>query len=144
MGNIPSLQSNYQKIGFEDVQYAIKTPEQFLLINTLSEKEQQCLLPNTVTADQEETVINHYLKKGTKEVSIIVYGKNANDEKIYHKYNQLLSLGFYNTYLYLGGLFEWLLLQDIYGVKEFPTTSREMDLLKYKPNKTFGVSLLKY
>jgi hypothetical protein len=84
------------------------------------------------------------LKKGTKEVSIIVYGKNANDEKMYHKYNQLFSLGFYNTYLYLGGVFEWLLLQDIYGVKEFPTTSREMDLLKYKPNKTFGVSLLKY
>jgi len=144
MGNIPSLQTNYQKIGFEDLQYAIKTPEQFLLINTLSEKEQICLLPNTVPADQEEEIINHLLKKGKKDFSIIIYGRNSNDEKVYQKYNQFLSLGFFNTYLYLGGVFEWLLLQDIYGVKEFPTTSREVDLLKYKPNKSFGVSLLKY
>jgi hypothetical protein len=63
---------------------------------------------------------------------------------IYKKYNQFLSLGFFKVYLYLGGMFEWLLLQDIYGNKEFPTSNRQLDLLKYKPNKTFGVSLLEY
>ena len=69
---------------------------------------------------------------------------NSNDEKIYTKYNQLTSLGFYNVFIYTGGLFEWLLLQDIYGVKDFPTTKKELDLLKYKPNKVFGIHLLEY
>jgi len=35
--------------------------------------------------------------------------------------------------MYTGGLFEWLLLQDIYGKTEFPTTTNIIDLLKYKP-----------
>jgi hypothetical protein len=30
-------------------------------------------------------------------------------------------------------MFEWLLLQDIYGAASFPTTSKELDILKYKP-----------
>jgi len=37
-----------------------------------------------------------------------------------------------NLYVYIGGLFEWLLLQDIYGDEEFPTTSKIIDILKYK------------
>jgi hypothetical protein len=35
-------------------------------------------------------------------------------------------------YVYIGGLFEWLLLQDIYGDEEFPTTAKIIDILKYK------------
>ena len=63
---------------------------------------------------------------------IIIYGKNNNDETVIKKYNQLIKLGFINVYIYLGGLFEWLLLQDIYGKDEFPTTSEELDILKYR------------
>lgn len=144
MGNMSSLQMIYQKIGFEDIQYAIRNPEQFLFINTLSEKEQYCLILNTVQAELEETIINRLLQSGKKDISVIIYGKNTNDENIYKKYNQFISLGFLKIYLYLGGMFEWLLLQDIYGIKEFPTTNKQLDLLKYKPNKTFGVSLLEY
>ena len=77
-------------------------------------------------------------------MKIIVYGKNSNDEKIYKKYNQLVSLGFYNVYIYIGGLFEWLLLQDIYGETDFPTTKKELDILKYKPNKLLGIELLEF
>jgi len=84
------------------------------------------------------------LKNGNKSIKIIIYGKNSNDEKIYKKYNQLISLGFYNIYLYVGGMFEWLLLQDIYGSTEFPTTKKELDILKYKPNKVLNISLLEY
>ena len=29
-------------------------------------------------------------------------------------------------------MFEWLLLQEIYGDENFPTISRELDILKYK------------
>jgi enhancing lycopene biosynthesis protein 2 len=46
--------------------------------------------------------------------------------------------------VYTGGLFEWLLLQDIYGTQEFLTTKKELDLLKFKPNKILNISLLEY
>ena len=46
------------------------------------------------------------------------------------------------VYLYLGGLFEWLLLQDIYGFDDFPTTSRQLDILKYKPGQKLNISYI--
>ena len=140
MGNSQSI----QKINFEDVQFILKNSESHLLINTLPETEQSCLLPLTVQASQEEIIINKYLKNGLKNVRIIIYGRNCNDEKIYIKYSQFTSLGFYNVYIYTGGLFEWLMLQDIYGTQEFPTTKKELDLLKYKSNKVLNISLLEY
>jgi hypothetical protein len=48
------------------------------------------------------------------------------------------------VYVYTGGLFEWLMLQDIYGEKEFPTSKKELDILKYKPQKKLNVHLLEY
>ena len=140
MGN--SL-SNKQ-INYEDVQFAIKNPNSYLLINTLDTKEQECLLPNTINIQQEEQIINQLIKNVNKSVKIIIYGKNSNDEKIYKKMQQLTSLGFYNVYIYIGGMFEWLLLQDIYGENEFPITKKELDILKYKPNKRLNVTLLEY
>jgi len=132
------------KINYEDVQFIIKNPEGHLLINTLSTTEQNCLIVNTININNEENIINSCIKRGAKDIKIIIYGKNSNDEKLYNKYNQLTSLGFYNVYVYTGGLFEWLMLQDIYGEKEFPTTKKELDILKYKPNKVLNVSLLEY
>jgi hypothetical protein len=41
-------------------------------------------------------------------------------------------------------MFEWLLLQDIYGAAEFPTTKKELDLLKYKPSQLLNIALLEY
>ena len=84
------------------------------------------------------------MSNGLKNIKIVIYGRNCNDEKIHIKCSQLTSLGFYNVYIYFGGLFEWLLLQDIYGKQEFPTTKKELDLLKYKPNKILNISLLEY
>ena len=52
---------------------------------------------------------------------------------IYDKYEQLSKLGLINIYIYPGGIFEWLCLQDIYGDELFPTTKKELDILKYKP-----------
>lgn len=140
MGNSQSI----QKINFEDMQSVIKNPEIYLLINTLPESEQNCLIPNTIAPVQEETMINSFLQKRIKEIRIVIYGRNSNDDKIYEKYNQLLKLGFYNIFLYTGGLFEWLMLQDIYGFNEFPTTSKQLDFLKYKPKQVLNVGLLKY
>ena len=137
MGNSQSI----QKINFEDMQTAYKNPEIYLLMNTLPLSEQLCLISNTLTPQKEETLMNRYLNNN-KNIRIIIYGRNSNDETIYKKYNQLVSLGFTNVYLYLGGLFEWLLLQDIYGFDDFPTTSRQLDILKYKPGKKLNISYI--
>jgi hypothetical protein len=110
----------------------------------LNENEQDCLLPNTITPEKETLVINNLMRNSCKDIKIIIYGKNCNDDKIYKKYNQLQNLGFFNSYIYTGGLFEWLLLQDIYGSKEFPTTKKELDILKFKPKKKLNIPLLEY
>ncbi len=137
MGNTPSM----LKINFEDMQTIIKNPETYLLINTLPENEQNCLIKNTTPINQEEKIINKYLNEG-RNIRIVVYGRNVNDEQVTKKYNQLLTLGFYNIYIYTGGLFEWLLLQDVYGAELFPTTSKELDLLKFKTKSTLNICYL--
>ncbi len=138
MGNTQST----QKVNFEDVQTSIKNPNLYLLVNTLPISMQNCLIKNTVLADREEELINQHLKNYNKGLKIIIYGKNTNDPTVLNKYSQLISLGFNNVYIYQGGLFEWLLLQDIYGTNEFPTTSKELDILKYKPNSVLNIYLL--
>jgi hypothetical protein len=140
MGNSQSI----RKVNYEDIQYVIKNSEIHMTINTLTQEEQDCLLPNTLNINKEEGIINQLILKGNKHVKIIIYGKNCNDEKVYTKYNQLTSLGFYNVYIYPGGLFEWLMLQDIYGSSDFPTTKKELDILRYKPNKILNIQLLEY
>ncbi len=140
MGNSQSI----QKINYEDVQFVIKNSEIHVLINTLNENEQECLIPNTININKEVELINKFIKTGNKQVKIIIYGRNCNDEKIYTKYNQLNSLGFYNVYIYPGGIFVLLMLQDIYGTVEFPTTKKELDILKYKPQKLLNIQLLEY
>lgn len=133
-----------QKINFEDIQFVLKNKESFILINTLLEAEQECLISGTISINKEIELINHCIKNGKKHIKLIIYGKNSNDEKIYEKYNQLSSLGFYNIYIYPGGLFEWLLLQDVYGSADFPTTKKELNILKFKPNKVLNIPLLEY
>ena len=119
MGNTTST----RKVNFEDVQYSMKNKNKFLLINTLESSRQDLLIKNTVPIDREEELINKLIKSN-QNVNIIVYDENANAPNLMKKYNQLLGLGFVNVFIYPGGLFEWLLLQDIYGFENFPTTKQ--------------------
>ena len=136
MGNKMSI----RKVGFEDIQYVIKHKKRnYILINTLTITEQNCLIPGTIAIKDEEAIINKHLNKN---IHIIIYGKNANDESIFKKYEQLLTLGCSSVFVYTGGLFEWLLLQDIYGKDEFPTTSDELDILKYRAESVLQNRLL--
>jgi len=129
MGN----QNSIQRINFEDIQYAIKNKNKYVIINTISSCDQDCLIPNTIDIKNEESIINNLISKNIN-INIIIYGINSNDMTIYDKYEQLSKLGFINIYLYPGGIFEWLCLQDIYSDELFPTTKKELDILKYKPN----------
>ncbi len=129
MGN----QNSIQRINFEDIQYAIKNKNKYIIINTLPSSEQDCLIPNTIDIKNEESIINNLISKNIN-INIIIYGTNSNDITIYDKHEQLNKLGFIHIYLYPGGIFEWLCLQDIYSNEFFPTTKKELDILKYKPN----------
>ena len=139
MGNSQSM----KKINFEDMQTAVKNPEIYLIINTLPIINQDCLITNTISIDQEEAIVNKYMKEN-RNIRIIVYGKNCNDENVDKKYQQLLSLGFYNVFVYRGGIFEWLLLQDIFGKELFQTNKKELDILKYKSPPILNISLIDY
>jgi len=132
------LFSGEQKMAnFENVQYAIRHPDRYLLINVLELHEQDCLIKGTVEAYQEEHIFNTMIQNVSEpDKVIIVYGKNNQDKKLQAKVKQIKQLGILHVYMYYGGLFEWLLLQDIYGTDAFPTTKNVLDLLKYKPPKT--------
>ena len=126
------------KIGFDDLLTAIKYPNEYIIINTLSVSEQDCLIKSTLLYTDEERIVNDLLTNyGYKSKKVIIYGKNASDPSSDKKAKQLISLGFHDVYLYAGGLFEWLLLQDVYGKGEFPTVGKHGDILAYKPSTIF-------
>lgn len=129
MGNIQSNIYNFNLFNFEKVQEHIKNKS--IIINTLESTNQECLISGTISIEEEIKLLNAYLKKN-KTILIIIYGKNNSDISVIKKHKQLLSLGFTNIALYLGGLFEWLLLQDIFGHDNFPTTTKTIDILNYK------------
>ena len=93
-----------QKINFEDMQKAIND-KNISIISTLPTHKQDCLISNTLTPVAEIECINNL---------------------------QLIKLGFKNIAIYSGGLFEWLLLQDIYSEDLFPTKGTATDMLLYK------------
>ena len=135
MGNSTSI----KKINFEDIQTSIKD-NNTIIISTLNSKAQNCLIKGTILFNNEEKVINANLNN--YNLKIIIYDKNCNEQKPYDKYKQLIALGFRNIYIYSGGLFEWLLLQDIYGFDNFPTTTTEIDILQFKPSSFLNTPLL--
>ncbi len=138
MGNTTSLM---KKINFEDMQRVIEKDD-VLLINTLDINNQKCLIKNTILPEKEVKLLNDYIKT-SRNYKIVIYGMNSCDNTLNTKCEQLNQLGFINIYVYPGGLFEWLLLQDIYGEELFPTTSTEIDHLKYKGNQQFDILMLK-
>ena len=126
MGNIISNEKNFILVNFE---YLIGNND-YILINTLSSNDQDCLIYKTIKYNEEEKVINDLLKNDINK-NIVIYGKNCSDISALSKFKQLNNLGFKNVKIYNGGLFEWLLLQDIYGEDEFPTTSKIINILEY-------------
>jgi hypothetical protein len=131
-----------QKLNFEDMKSVLQNRDKYVIINTLPADEQDCLIAYTTHSRQEEEIINAMLNERKKypmgpppmgAKTIVCYGRNANDEKAYKKAEQLVKLGFSRVYFYPAGLFEWMLLQDIYGADEFPTTRLERDIIKFRP-----------
>jgi hypothetical protein len=133
MGNQVSL---IPKVSYEDLQMVVyrnlNVQHSTLIINTLPPSLQHCLIKTTVDIRFEERVVNTFIQKNPN-IMIIVYGKNSNDITILHKYEQLVKLGFTNVHIYTGGIFEWMLLHEIYGKDLFKITRYEIDILRYRP-----------
>ena len=127
MGAGPSA----ERITFEELQ-RLQQGSGALIISTLPITEQKCLIARTLLPAAEERTLNDCLKRGESSRVIVVYGRNATDMSVEKKHKQLSGLGFSQVRLYVGGLFEWALLQDIYGAKLFPTTSVCSDPLLFK------------
>ena len=130
MGNSSSI----NRVNFESVKNIIQN-NNFIIINTLPNNKQDILIEKTLSIVQEETTLNNLLKNN-KQKNILIYGQNSCDISLVKKYNQLNKLGFTNLFVYIGGLFEWLLLNDIYGNEEFPIINKNndiiIDILKFK------------
>ena len=125
----------YPQVNFEFVQKAIYRNDEYFVVNTLPFSQQSCLIQNTINASEEESTINHMLTDiHIPDKKIIIYGRNYNDPSIKTKAQQFTQLGIREVYIYTGGMFEWMLLQDIYGEQEFPTTTKQLDILLYKPS----------
>ena len=131
------MTQSIKKVNYQDVQYVVKNSN-YILLNTINKNEQKVLIQGTTPCNNEEEVINTHINNPTN-IHIIIYDKNACENRPIEKYDQLMKLGFPNIYIYPGGLFEWLLLQDIYGSDNFPTTSQERDILNYKGLSIFNV-----
>lgn len=148
------------KVGFEDVLYILKSYKvvggctknrrppnlhhphrNYWLVNTLPATQQEVLIPHTIPYHGEEEMFNDVLNDMSKkphEYFIVIYGKNNTDDTVDKKYKQLIDLGFSQVFIYYGGLFEWTLLQDVYGSEHFPTTTtNNNDLLYWAPSSKF-------
>ena len=137
MGNSITL----HKLNYEDMQQVCSKKSDYIIINTLPENEQDYLILNTIPSNAEETTINYYINNN-KEIKIIIYGKNSNDNSIYEKGKQLISLGFINVYIYPGGLFEWSILQELYDIENFPTNKKNSDCLQHKPRQVLNIQYI--
>ena len=96
--------------------------------------DETILISGTTSISNETQRINMLLDDHEYDTNIIIYGKNTDDyESLAKKRAQLLTLGFRNVWIYPGGIFEWILLQDIFGKTQFPTTTIVNDIIKCRP-----------
>ena len=127
------------RVGFHDVLHVTsriaRGDSYTILLNTLPSNQQQYLIRGTIACEREETYMNELIKGGATSLdkyTVILYGKHGTDETPVGKRTQLMNLGFTRVYVYAGGLFEWALLQEVYGVEHFPTQGTPpRDLLHY-------------
>jgi len=134
-GTMGNTESRIQTANFDNVKY-----DKHILIHVMDDADQRVLIKGTLTIEDEVNTLNSVLNASKQgETSVIIYGKNTDDYgRVVKRYNQLRQLGF-NAFVYLGGIFEWLLLQEVYGISEFQIDNRgtaKVDVLKFAPTRT--------
>jgi hypothetical protein len=134
MGN---SESAIKKVNFDDIIMISKDSKHFL-IHVMEKEDEDLLIKGTLSINEEIEKMNSLLSLEKMNVTIVIYGKNTDDvSKVIGRYRQLNDMGFSNVYVYLGGLFEWLLLQEIYGNDEIKTNNIcKKNILDYKPARS--------
>jgi hypothetical protein len=90
-----------------------------------------------VPAETEEARVNAAIDaRRAADTPIIIYGRCAADESPERKVRQMLALGFVDVYVYTGGMFEWLLLREVFGREQFACVGADarrtaVDVLSY-------------
>lgn len=132
MGNSNSTNMRNYIVNFDNVNQIIAAGH--TIIHIMPPDQEICLIKNTLTANKEIERINQFIEQKHFDKTILIYGKNMGDYNvILQRHNQMRNLGFTRVYIYLGGLFEWLLLQELYGAANFPTSVPfKGNLLDYK------------
>ena len=116
---------------YHQLQDRMKKQNEIILINTLPLTRQDCLIKGTLKAFMEVEYMNKLLKTN-KNKEIIVYGLHHTDLSVVQKYNQLKKLGFKNVHIYFGGMYEWLLLQEVFDIINFQTDGTIQNIVDYK------------
>jgi rhodanese-related sulfurtransferase len=134
MGN---HESAIKKVNFDDI-IMISLKNNYILIHVMEKEDEDLLIKGTLSINEEIEKMNSLLSSEKMNVTIVIYGKNTDDvSKVIGRYRQLNDMGFSNVYVYLGGLFEWLLLQEIYGNDEIKTNNIcKKNILDYKPARS--------
>jgi hypothetical protein len=134
MGN---HESAIKKVNFDDI-IMISLKNNYILIHVMEKEDEDLLIKGTLSINEEIEKMNSLLSSEKMNVTIVIYGKNTDDvSKVIRRYRQLNEMGFSNVYVYLGGLFEWLLLQEIYGNDEIKTNNIcKKNILDYKPARS--------
>ena len=92
---------NKNQINFEDIQAIIGSSNGsnntgMIMISTLPTEFQKCVIRGTIPAENEEVLMNNIISgkdvRG-ENITVVVYGKNAADETVTEKYEQLIKLG---------------------------------------------------
>ena len=68
MGNINSIK-NIKKINFEEMKTGIN--KNYIIINTLDENNQECLIENTISPQEEVRILNQYINKSRKVLACL-------------------------------------------------------------------------
>ena len=131
--------SNTLYVNFKDLQYWLLYKKEkdekkdLIIINTLPDNNQNCLIKNTLSLHTEVNTINTLIKNANN-IMIVIYGKHIHDHTTIKKYTQLTQLGFNKVYIYEGGLFEWICLHDIYGEELFPIDGVIQNPIDFEPD----------
>lgn len=139
----PMLREEENSLDSIKVEPLLITTIPITFMNSHGKKGEIPLIDGTLPPEKEEAYINELLERldieSKEQLLIIIYGQNAMDKTVIEKARQLISLGFSNVFIYSGGMFEWCLLQDVYGKKEFPITSSGIFLepLLFKGKRLF-------
>lgn len=129
-----------EKVSACDIKYIQQhSPNEYLIISTIQGNPTTIpFIKGTVNPYVEEHKINNILSNKNNETKIIIYGRNSQDMSVIQKYRQLLQLGLTNVYIYIGGLFEWLLLNKQYPTIFLIDNSQQVNLWDFcgEPNKS--------